>query len=390
MSGGDSSGSPSTGSLAATGGATGSSTTGTATTGSGQSGSVTSGTAQTGASSGTSSGSVSAGTGSGTGGSGASTGATSGSGNSGEGSGRPCTLLSTTPTGGINGNCVLDYTLAPQQTCGAADAGVGLPTSLCATVCPMSGSFVAMWCDVVPDESVPPTQSASLECGYTPCGTGRRPEGLVPIAKVQGPSPTARLLAATAYLEAASVHAFEHLAFELEAHGAPTRLSRAARRAARDEVRHARVVAALAENEGGVVPEVREEWREVRSLEDMALENTIEGCVRETFGAAIAMIQAARARDAHVRRAMKSIARDETRHAELSWAVARWLMPKLDVASRHRVHEAQEKAIAALVHDAAQEPDQSLTEKLGVPSAPQALAVLADLKAALWSDSVPA
>ncbi len=247
-----------------------------------------------------------------------------------------------------------------------------------------------MWCDVVPDQSVPPTQNASLECGYTPCGTGRRPEGLKPIAKAQGPSSTARLLAATAYLEAASVHAFEHLALELEAHGAPTRLSRAARRAARDEVRHARVIAALAEHEGGVVPEVREQWREVRSLEDMALENAVEGCVRETFGAAIATIQAARAGDAKVRRAMNGIARDETRHAELSWAVARWLSPKLDVAARHRVHEAQDQAIAALARDAAHEPDPSLTEKLGVPSAPQALAVLADLKAALWSDSMAA
>jgi hypothetical protein len=124
----------------------------------------------------------------------------------------------------------------------------------------------------------------------------------------------------------------------------------------------------------------------MRSLEEMAVENVVEGCVRETFGAAVAMIQAQCAGDADMRRAMKRIARVETRHAELSWAVARWLEPQLDAEARSRVRQAQAKAVAALVRDARHEPDARLTERLGLPGASQASAVLAELQATLWSE----
>ena len=53
-------------------------------------------------------------------------------------------------------------------------------------------------------------------------------------------------------------------------------------------------------------------------------ENAREGCVRETFGALIAMHQAERAGDPIIRRAMRRIAEEETRHAELAWEVASW------------------------------------------------------------------
>jgi hypothetical protein len=82
----------------------------------------------------------------------------------------------------------------------------------------------------------------------------------------------------------------------------------ASRRAARDEVRHARVMKKLARRAGGHVPGVQVQALHVRSLEEMALENVVEGCVRETFGAVVAMIQAERAGDARVRRAMRRIA----------------------------------------------------------------------------------
>jgi len=108
--------------------------------------------------------------------------------------------------------------------------------------------------------------------------------------------------------------------------------------------------------------------------------------VRETFGAAIAMIQAQRARDAGVRRVMQRIARDETRHAELSWALARWLDTKLDVDGRRRVQQARTRAVEALWGEAAHEPDASLTENLGIPSASQAHAVLDQLSSTLWCE----
>src|SRR4029079_4274037 len=71
-----------------------------------------------------------------------------------------------------------------------------------------------------------------------------------------------------------------------------------------------------------------------RPLAEVAIENAVEGCVRETFGAMMATYQAAHAEDAEIARIMRRVARDETRHAALSWAVARWAWPALDEAAR--------------------------------------------------------
>ena len=205
-----------------------------------------------------------------------------------------------------------------------------------------------------------------------------------------GPGAAARFLAQAAYLEAAAVDAFETLARELEMHGAPQGLRAAARRAARDERRHARATKKLAERAGARVPAVKVEPPGVRSLEEMAIENAVEGCVRETFGAAVAMIQAEQAGDLDVRRAMKRIALDETRHAELSWAVAQWIEPQLDADARGRVCKARTRAVDALAREAAQEPEASLIGRLGIPKASQAVAVLDELRATLWSGQVAA
>jgi|HubBroStandDraft_1064217.scaffolds.fasta_scaffold03022_7 hypothetical protein len=179
----------------------------------------------------------------------------------------------------------------------------------------------------------------------------------------------------------ASVHAFQHLARELEARGGPVHLQAASRRAARDEIRRARVTEGLAARAGARVPSVKIERDDVRSLGEIAIENAVEGCVRETFGAAVTLIQAERAGDADVRSAMKRSARGETRHAELSWAGARRIEPQRD-------RDGRRPAIAALMRDACHEPDQSLTERRGVPAASQARAVLDDLKATLnWRPS---
>jgi rubrerythrin len=129
----------------------------------------------------------------------------------------------------------------------------------------------------------------------------------------------ARYLAKAAYLERASVTAFVRLAEELAAHGAPTRLRRAALRAARDEILHARIVARLAERAGAPsIDQPRVRAARVRSLAALAIENAVEGCVYETFGAAVGLAQAMTASDAKVRAAMRRIARDEMQHAELA------------------------------------------------------------------------
>jgi len=70
----------------------------------------------------------------------------------------------------------------------------------------------------------------------------------------------------------------------------------------------------------------------VRSLYEIA----VEGCVRETFGALEATFQAKNANDPQIRRVMRRIAEDETRHAALAWRVAAWIEPRLSDRQRRR------------------------------------------------------
>ncbi len=68
----------------------------------------------------------------------------------------------------------------------------------------------------------------------------------------------------------------------------------------------------------------------------------------ETFGAAIAAVQARRATDGAVRCLMRVIAREELRHAALAWDIARWLEARLDRAGRARVRRARFAALKRL------------------------------------------
>ena len=179
-------------------------------------------------------------------------------------------------------------------------------------------------------------------------------------------------------LEAASVDAFRHLRRELIAHGAPRRLVRAAERAARDEVRHARMTRALATRYGGEVIAPRVEPRPVRNLEAVAIENAVEGCVREAFGALIACFQAAAARDPVIRAAMARIARDETRHAALAFEVDAWLRGKLGGSARARVEAARDRALGELASNAVEAP-AALRSTIGLPTRQQSRFLLDEL-----------
>src|SRR5262249_20637467 len=157
--------------------------------------------------------------------------------------------------------------------------------------------------------------------------------GLVPSAAAAG-APAARWLADVARLEAASVPAFVMLARDLIAQGAPAALVRAALRAADDEVRHARVMTALAPGHGAAPPAVVVAPTAPRDRAALALDNAVEGCVREAFAAVCAYHQAAAAPDPSLRDAFAAIAADETAHAALAFAIDAWLAPQLDAATR--------------------------------------------------------
>ncbi|HEY2510896.1 MAG TPA: hypothetical protein VGI39_08570 [Polyangiaceae bacterium] len=212
--------------------------------------------------------------------------------------------------------------------------------------------------------------------------TGRRPAGLV--AEPRGARSVGEVLAHAAYLEAASVDAFLGLAEELAPRGAPASLLRRLRKAAGDEVRHARAVGALAEARGAAVDPVRIERRWTRSLLEIALENAREGCVRETWGAASAVAQASRAGDADVREVMEGIARDELRHAALSWDLAAWVASKLDAEERAQVAATMARAVADLEEELEGAMPETWREALGLPSREDARAILAAMRAKVW------
>ncbi len=223
-----------------------------------------------------------------------------------------------------------------------------------------------------------------IDCSICAKGIGRTPAGLAPARLRPAPSPLGGWFAAATRLEAASVHAFTQLHDELAAHGAPARLLRAARRARRDEVRHARLTGRMARRFGGApVPPVVAGVPS-RPLAAVALENAVEGCVRETFGALVASYQAEHAADPEIARLMASIARDETRHAALSWAVARWAWTRLDTDARERLAERCREAVAALRSDAETEVPGELATRAGLPGAGQQRALIGALEEQLW------
>lgn len=187
---------------------------------------------------------------------------------------------------------------------------------------------------------------AELVCGYDEYCEGRHTDGVVrPHVPGDGP---ARFLAKAAHAEAASVAAFRRLARELQAHGAPAGLVDAAYVAARDEVRHARVMRKLAFGHGGAPPRVEVDDLPIRGLFAVALENAVEGVVHETWAALIALHQAAHAEEPDVAAAMAAIAEDEAHHAELAAAVHAWALPLLSPADRARVEAAARRAVADL------------------------------------------
>ncbi|MBX3230723.1 MAG: hypothetical protein KIT84_00790 [Labilithrix sp.] len=216
---------------------------------------------------------------------------------------------------------------------------------------------------------------------------GRRPEGLCLDREPRGG--VGPHFAAMATLEAASVVAFRRLHRQLAARGAPGELLARVRRAARDEVRHARRAAALA-RKYGVTPRRPEILpASVPTLLEIALENAREGCVRETYGALVAHLQVERAADPDVRAAMAAIAGEETAHAALSWDVAAWIEPQLTAAERARVAAERQDAFTTLARELAVAVEPSVRRAAGVPAPDEAARMLDGLAPLMLAGLVP-
>jgi hypothetical protein len=213
-----------------------------------------------------------------------------------------------------------------------------------------------------------------------PC-VGRRPFGL---SSEHTPSltPLGDYYAEVAHLEGAAVLAFDVMTHELERFGAPHELQLRAQRARADEHRHHRLMAAFARREGGVVAGVHALVPGERSLLDAALENAVEGCVREAWGALCAHYQAAVAADPEARQLWHDIASDESEHAELSLALHDWFMLQLTIEEQTLVENAMQRARLELRVELASgpAPHALVAHRAGVPRPGHAATLFGELE----------
>lgn len=227
-----------------------------------------------------------------------------------------------------------------------------------------------------------------LNCSFTgtvnqPCPGGRDHAVIASRSEGHAHDPVLAWLQGTAHAEAASVKAFVTLAGELERLGAPSELVDGCRAAARDEVAHARMVGAVAARRGTEVPSPRFADVGPRSLLEVALENAVEGCVREVWAAALAHWQATHAADPAIRQLMAPIARDEARHGDLARALHAWAMTQLSDEERRQVLTAREEAVDELLASLA-EPSHPGLASLGLPAPDDAMRLGEAMAQQLW------
>ncbi len=274
---------------------------------------------------------------------------------------------------------------------GFAKAPAELDTRDCFTLCGATTSN----CEVLPDRVGGATvvRCARIStCG----GAGRRPEGFA-LPPVHESDAVARHFVEMAWLELASVDAFERLADELAHHRAPHELVQRARLAADDERSHAQKTAEIARAFGANLPEATfvlapSPFGPARSLLEIGRENAIEGCVAETFAALLVERQAQLfSLDSNgltaetVRSTLRSIARDELSHAALAYAVDDWLRTMLTPHEQATLDRARHREVARLTGAAASRPlaVAPRPDALGLPSPSLSLRLAQDLFRAL-------
>jgi len=171
-----------------------------------------------------------------------------------------------------------------------------------------------------------------LDCGgsrgvrrknYAPVVPGRPGRGEAPDLTAAGK------WTAMARMELTAVEAFLDYEADLRAHGAPQMLLDAARKAAKEEVSHARLCLLLATRD-------REDTSAARpprhvpvgraSLDELVACTFLDGCVNEQLAAASLRAAAEGTSNEEEREILLRIAEDEQGHAELSWAVLRWAL----------------------------------------------------------------
>jgi len=208
------------------------------------------------------------------------------------------------------------------------------------------------------------SQTAWIECTCQQIRVGgRRPASGVQSVRGQG---VAAWLTETAQLEAASIDAFAELRDELRAHHAPRSLIQETHRAEADEVGHARWVGRLALRVGALPRRPNVVRGEPRSLVAIAQHNASEGCVREAYGALVALHQAHNASSPEVREGFLRIARDEARHALLSLELDDWMRTRVSANQVRQRDETRALAMLEVAENVGRE-DVATRTVLGLP-----------------------
>ncbi|MFO0559622.1 MAG: hypothetical protein U0269_16510 [Polyangiales bacterium] len=250
----------------------------------------------------------------------------------------------------------------------------------CASLCSPVGNI-----GIQPGYCIAVGGANTVQCGV--CGVGRFTDGLgLDDCDWEDRDTFAGWLARGATVERIAATAFDRLADELAALGAPSFLVQTARESAEHERGHFDALAFFARREG-VEPKVSGAAAlRSRSLFEIALENAGEGCVRETLGAVVMDYQARHADDPALREALAKIADEESMHSAWSWALDHWARTVLDAPSVAQLDRARDRAIAELAHSmGAQDPSPELAARAGMPSAAVVRAMIEGLRESLWT-----
>ena len=287
---------------------------------------------------------------------------------------------------------VWDYDVAPNIACPTIEKWKTPPqgTADCAALCNDTAANCNFEANVNGTEWWPagtpcPSTQARLHCskridGRTCMVEGRRTEGLdeLEATPFDGVGP---YFAYCAHLEAAAVVAFERLEGDLSHLGAPKRLVARVRRAAAQERRHVTVASRLSRRYGSEPQSATFSTGPLapRSLAAIATENMIEGVVRETYGALVAVHRSQSAMHPEVRKDLALIARDECSHAELSWDLANWFRSNLEEEEWETIRARAAFAFYELRNDLGTEPKAAIVRETGAPSAAVGMQLLEGL-----------
>lgn len=284
--------------------------------------------------------------------------------------------------GGAAGGC------APVVLTGACDEAVTYPCESEATLAKrVANGECAVLCEPFGVRQSCYVRGGTNTVSCALCAIGRRPNDLLDEpadADCADESPVATALAEMARIEAASVHAFRRLGRVLGRLGASRELLSRVRKAARDEVTHARRTRQLAEARGGKRRRVVVQRGADPTPFELALENAVEGCVHETLGVAFLEHQRRFAADPELRAHAAAICEDELDHAALSWELVPFFDAHLSDAERELLQQAQVAALerAALELD---EVPAAARSALGLPSTAVARRLVQALRGQLYA-----